>query len=218
MRALVTRVVPTSRSTMRGNLLGLKMLSGWSVPSKVIGDSDQCRYSRTIVLMALITQPISLSLCHDSWGWPIVNRHDRLLLGERGGSLPHRVTFGPLAFGKSSRCHIVLHHGAFLQLVSNRVRMIWACCFEKLFDVIGRLLHLALRITLSGGNEVLIRVTSVLIIVALIVAGGDCNSLLLPLRARLVTSSNPPCTLVGCLGWHPLTTAGGPPWCCSAQK
>jgi hypothetical protein len=47
MRALVSRVILTNRSTMRGNLPGLGMLSGWSVQSKVIGDSDQRRYSVT---------------------------------------------------------------------------------------------------------------------------------------------------------------------------
>jgi hypothetical protein len=54
MRDLVSRVIPTSRSTMRGNLPGLGLLSGWSVQSKVIEDSDQCRYSGTAELTVLI--------------------------------------------------------------------------------------------------------------------------------------------------------------------
>jgi hypothetical protein len=62
IRAFVSQVVPTSRSTMRGNLPGLGMLSRWSVQSKVIRDLDQHRYSRTTVLMVLIAQPMSLSL------------------------------------------------------------------------------------------------------------------------------------------------------------
>jgi hypothetical protein len=41
MTALVSQVVPTSGSAMRGNLPGLGMLSGWSVRSKVIRDLDQ---------------------------------------------------------------------------------------------------------------------------------------------------------------------------------
>jgi hypothetical protein len=151
--------------------------------------------------MALIARPVSLSLRHDPWGgWPIVNRHDRILLGRRGGILPRRVTFGPLAFAKSSCGHVVLHHGAFLQLVSDRVRMIWADSFEKLFEVNGGLPHLALRIMLGGGDQLLIGVTSVLLIIALIRAGGDRDSLWSPLRPPLIASSTPPCTLVGCLG------------------
>jgi hypothetical protein len=52
---------------MRGNLPSLGMLFGWSVQSKVIGDSDQHRYCRTTALMELISQLVSLSLRHDSW-------------------------------------------------------------------------------------------------------------------------------------------------------
>jgi hypothetical protein len=40
MWALVSRVVPTSRSTMRGTLLGFGILSMWSIQSKVIKDLD----------------------------------------------------------------------------------------------------------------------------------------------------------------------------------
>jgi hypothetical protein len=67
MRALVSWVVSTSGLTMRGNLPSLGMLSGWSVKSKVIGDSDQRRYSRTAALTALIDRLVSLSLRCNSW-------------------------------------------------------------------------------------------------------------------------------------------------------
>jgi hypothetical protein len=134
-------------------------------------------------------------------GWPAVNRHDRLLLRKRGVSLPRRVTFRPLTFGKCSCGHVVLHHGAFLQHVSDRVRMIWAGCFEKLFEVIGGLPRLALRIVLG--------VTNVLVILTLITTSGDRDSMWLPLQPPLVTSSTPLCTLVGCLGWRSLTNVGG---------
>jgi hypothetical protein len=62
MRALVSHVVPTNGSMMRGNLPGLGMLSGSSVQLKVIGDSDQRKYSGTAVLTELITRRVSLSL------------------------------------------------------------------------------------------------------------------------------------------------------------
>jgi hypothetical protein len=55
--------------------------------------------------------------------------------------------------------------------------MISVDCFEKLFEVIGGLPRLALRITLGGGDELLVRVTNVLVIIALITVGGDRDSL-----------------------------------------
>jgi hypothetical protein len=142
-------------------------------------------------------------------GWPSVNRHDRFLLGERGSNLPRRVAVGTLAFGKNSCGHVVLHHGAFLQLVSDKVHMIWAGCFEKLFEVISELPRLALRIALSSGDKLHVKFASVLVVVTLIIACGDCDSLWSPLRPPLVASSTAPCTLVGCLGWHPPTAARG---------
>jgi hypothetical protein len=68
MRALVSQVILTSGSTMRGNLPGLGMLSMWSAQSKMIGDSDQRKYSGVTALTLLIAQPLSLSLRCDSWG------------------------------------------------------------------------------------------------------------------------------------------------------
>jgi hypothetical protein len=67
MRALVSEVVPTSGSTMRGNLPHLGMLFGWSIWSKVIGDLDQCIYFGNTTLMTLIAQLVNLSLRHNSW-------------------------------------------------------------------------------------------------------------------------------------------------------
>jgi hypothetical protein len=66
-----------------------------------------------------------------------------------------------------------------------------------------------LRITLSGSDELLIGVASVLVVITLIAAHGDCDSLWSLLWPSLVAYSTPPCTLVGFLGWHPPTTAGG---------
>jgi hypothetical protein len=86
--------------------------------------------------------------------------------------------------------------------------MIWAGCVEKLFEVIGGLSHLPLRIALSGGDKLLVGVASILVIITLIVAGGDRNSLWLPFWPSLVASSTPPCTLVDCLGWHPRPPLG----------
>jgi hypothetical protein len=67
------------------------------------------------------------------------------------------------------------------------VLMIGAGCFKKLLEVIGGLPCLVLKIVLSSGNKLLIRDAS----------------------PSLVSSGAPLCTLVGCLGRRPLTTAWG---------
>jgi hypothetical protein len=59
---------PDQRADDEGNLPGLGLLSRWSVQSKVIIDSDQCRNYRTPVPTELTAWPMSLSLRHDSWG------------------------------------------------------------------------------------------------------------------------------------------------------
>jgi hypothetical protein len=96
---------------------------------------------------------------------PTVNRYDCLFFKERGSNLPRRVTFGLLPLSKSPRGHVVFHHGTFLQLVPNRVCMIGAGCLEKVLDVISGLPRLALEVVLNSGNELLIGVTDLLVIV-----------------------------------------------------
>jgi hypothetical protein len=68
MRASVSQVVPSRGSTMRGNLPGLGMMSGWPIWSKVIKDSEQRRYSGLAMLTELIAQPMSLNLRPNTWG------------------------------------------------------------------------------------------------------------------------------------------------------
>jgi hypothetical protein len=133
-------------------------------------------------------------------GRPIINRHGRLLFKERGVSLPLWATFRLLASGKSSSGHVVLHHGALLQLMPNKVHMIGAGCFEKILKVIGGLRHLAFKITLGGDDELLVGVTSVLVVITLVPVSGYRDSLGPPLRPPIVASSAPLCTLVGRLG------------------
>jgi hypothetical protein len=55
--------------------------------------------------------------------------------------------------------------------------MIWLGCFEKLLEVIRRLPRLAFKIMLGSGNELLVGVVNVLIIITFITTGGDCDSL-----------------------------------------
>jgi hypothetical protein len=86
--------------------------------------------------------------------------------------------------------------------------MIWSVCFEKLFEVIGGLPRLMLRIMLGGGDELLVGVASVLVIIALVIAGANYDSSWSPLRHPIIALSTPPCTLIGCLGWRPPTARG----------
>jgi hypothetical protein len=56
---------PDQRVDYEEKPIGLGMLSVWS---KVIKDSDQCKYSRTVGLTTLIAQLVRLILRRDSWG------------------------------------------------------------------------------------------------------------------------------------------------------
>jgi hypothetical protein len=86
--------------------------------------------------------------------------------------------------------------------------MVWVGCFEKLFEVIGGLSRLVLRIELGSGDELLLEVTDVLVVLALVAAGGDCDPLWSLLRPSLVASSTTPCTIVCCLDWCPRQLLG----------
>jgi hypothetical protein len=144
-----------------------------------------------------------------------VDRHDRLLFGERCGNLPHQVTFGLLALGESPRGHVTLHHGTFFQLVPDEVHMVWAGSFRKHLEVISRLSPLVLEVVFSDGNELLIGIINLLLIVALVTAGSDYDLLGSPLWSPLVAFSTPLCARASCLEWHPSTATGGAflsPW------
>jgi hypothetical protein len=145
----------------------------------VIKDSKQRRYSGAVGLTLLTARLVSLSLHLDSW------RAGNLSFWERGGNLSCQVTFGLLAPSKSPHGHVVLHHGAFVQLVPNGVCMIEAGGLKKLLEVISGLPHLALEVTLSSGDELLVGVTDLLVIVTLIAVGSDHDLLGLLFRAPL---------------------------------
>jgi hypothetical protein len=55
--------------------------------------------------------------------------------------------------------------------------VIWIGCLEKLLKVVGGLPRLAPEITLSSGDELLVVVANILVILTLIIAGGDRDSL-----------------------------------------
>jgi hypothetical protein len=78
--------------------------------------------------------------------------------------------------------------------------MIGTWCLEKLLEVIDGQPCLALDLVLIGGNELLIGVTNVLVIVTLIIATSDRDSLGSPLWVPLVASGTPFYALVCCLG------------------
>jgi hypothetical protein len=66
--------------------------------------------------------------------------------------------------------------------VPDGVRVIGIGSLEKLLEVFSGLSRLALEIALSSSDELLVRVTNILVVVALIAAGGDRDSLGLPFQ------------------------------------
>jgi hypothetical protein len=82
--------------------------------------------------------------------------------------------------------------------VPNGVRMIGAGCLEELFEVINGLPRLMLEVMLNNGDKLLIGVASLLVIVALIVATSDRDSMGVVASApscHLWCSSLRPCQL-----------------------
>jgi hypothetical protein len=69
--------------------------------------------------------------------------------------------------------------------------MIGVGFFEKLLEVIGGLPRLVLKITLGSGDELLIGVTSVPVVITFITASGNHDSLGPPLWPPLVASGAP---------------------------
>jgi hypothetical protein len=77
--------------------------------------------------------------------------------------------------------------------------MVGAGRLEKLLEVIGRLPCLSLEVVLGGGNELLIGVVSLLVVVTLIIASSNCDPLGSLLWPPLVAFGAPFCILAGFL-------------------
>jgi hypothetical protein len=142
---------------------------------------------------------------------PAINRDDRLFFLEMCGNSPPPPQIASELHTPSEipRGHVVLHHGAFFQLVLDGVRMVGACHFEKFLEVIERLSCLVLEVTLGSSNELLVRIISLLVVVTLFVAASDYYSLGSLLWPPLIAFGAPPCILANRLEWCPLTTTGG---------
>jgi hypothetical protein len=141
---------------------------------------------------------------------PAINRDDRLFFLEMcGNSPPPQIASELHTPSEIPRGHVVLHHGAFFQLVLDGVRMVGACHFEKFLEVIERLSCLVLEVTLGSSNELLVRIISLLVVVTLFVAASDYYSLGSLLWPPLIAFGAPPCILANRLEWCPLTTTGG---------
>jgi hypothetical protein len=86
---------------------------------------------------------------------------------------------------------VVLYHGEFFKLVSDRGCMVWAGHLEKPLEVISRLSSLALEVALGHGDMFFIGVINFLAVVALIAASSNYD-------------------LLGALVWPPLIVFGAP--------
>jgi hypothetical protein len=91
----------------------------------------------------------------------------------------------------------------------NVVCMIGAGHLEKLLKVINVLPHLALEVALDDGDELLVGIIGLLVVVVLVTDGSDCDSLGSLLRPPIVAFGALLCALASCLEWHPSTTTGG---------
>jgi hypothetical protein len=80
---------------------------------------------------------------------------------------------------------------------------------RQALKMISELPHLVLEVTLSNGDELLIEVISLLVVVTLIVASSDRDSLGLLFWPPLATFGAPLCALTSCLEWRPSSTARG---------
>jgi hypothetical protein len=89
--------------------------------------------------------------------------------------------------------------------MANGVRMVGASRFEKLLKVIGRLQLLVLDVALTSSDKFLVRVIGLLVVVALIGAGSDHDSLGLPHWPRLVAFVTPLHALASYLEGRPST-------------
>jgi hypothetical protein len=90
--------------------------------------------------------------------------------------------------------------------MSDGVRMIGIGCLKKLLEVISGLPRLAFEVVLHGGDELLVGVTDFLVVIPLIIAGSDCDSLGPPLLLPLVAFGAPLCALAGCVRLCPSIT------------
>jgi hypothetical protein len=86
--------------------------------------------------------------------------------------------------------------------------MVWAGCLKKLLEVISRQSHMALEVTLSSGNVLLIGVIDLLVIVSLIAASSNCDPLGVTLCPFLVSFGIPLHTFAGCLRQCPSVVDG----------
>jgi hypothetical protein len=87
--------------------------------------------------------------------------------------------------------------------------MVGAGYLKKLLEVIGGLSCLTLEIMLSNGDELLVRVVGLLVVVALVTASGDHDSSGSPLWPSLVTFGTALCAFTARLEQRPSTTARG---------
>jgi hypothetical protein len=85
--------------------------------------------------------------------------------------------------------------------------MVWVGCLEKFLEVIRRLLHLALEITLGRGNMFLIRVISLLVVFIFVAASVNCDPSGVPLLPPLIAFGTPLSTFIDSLGWYPSTAS-----------
>jgi hypothetical protein len=79
---------------------------------------------------------------------------------------------------------------------------------EKLLEVISRLPRLAFEVMLGGGDELLVRIVGLLVVVSLITIGSDCDPLGSLVGPPLVAFGVHPCPLEAALSGAPRLPRG----------
>jgi hypothetical protein len=132
-----------------------------------------------------------------------INRHDNIFLGERRRVAPVWRLIELCSLGERPRGHEASCLAALLELVSNRVCVVWVGLFDKPLDVVCRRPRLSLFAT-SGGQGVSPTGGACLAVVA--VGRGPMKALLAPLSATFDALLG---AVRGDVGWHlPVATWG----------
>jgi hypothetical protein len=116
---------------------------------------------------------------------------------------PARVFLGLLVPGEGPRCHKILHHEVVLELVVDRVHMVWAGLLEKFPEVVCQGPCLVLAIACSGSNLLHVGCARFLVIIVVVVGPGQ-NPLRVPLSPLLSALG----VLDGDIGWCRFVAAG----------
>jgi hypothetical protein len=138
---------------------------------------------------------------------PLVDRHDRIFLGEGHHVSSVLVLLEFHVPGEGTRDHEVIHHATVPELVLDRVHVVRAGPHDESLEVVCRRLRLVLDIV-SGSHDVCHVGVVCIFVIVIIVVGYGCDPLRAPLLPILSTLDILLGALDGDVGWHHLAAVG----------